>query len=87
MVKKLVNGEIKDLTDVTIGGIKVYKCTPSKGRINASFSKDNINEDLKYNKDNISENLEVKKEDTEQKSVLGSMSIFNWENLGGEFEC
>ena len=30
MVKKLVNGEIKDLTDVTIGGIKVYKCTPSK---------------------------------------------------------
>lgn len=23
MVKKLVNGEIKDLTDVTIGGIKV----------------------------------------------------------------
>ena len=61
MVKKLVNGEIKDLTDVTIGGIKVYKCTPSKGRINASFSKDNINEDLKYNKDNISENLEVKK--------------------------
>lgn len=80
MVKKLVNGEIKDLTDVTIGGIKVYKCTPSKGRINASFSKDNINKDLKYNKynkDNISENLEVKKEDTEQKSVLGSMSIFN----------
>ena len=77
MVKKLVNGEIKDLTDVTIGGIKVYKCTPSKGRINASFSKDNINEDLKYNKDNLSENLEVKKEDTEQKSVLGSMSIFN----------
>lgn len=77
MVKKLVNGEIKDLTDVTIGGIKVYKCTPSKGRINASFSKDNINEDLKYSKDNISENLEVKKEDTEQKSVLGSMSIFN----------
>ena len=77
MLKKLVNGEIKDLTDVTIGGIKVYKCTPSKGRINASFSKDNINEDLKYNKDNISENLEVKKEDTEQKSVLGSMSIFN----------
>lgn len=77
MVKKLVNGEIKDLTDVTIGGIKVYKCTPSKGRINASFSKDNINEDLKYNKDNISENLKVKKEDTEQKSVLGSMSIFN----------
>lgn len=77
MVKKLVNGEIKDLTDVTIGGIKVYKCTPSKGKINASFSKDNINEDLKYNKDNISENLEVKKEDTEQKSVLGSMSIFN----------
>ena len=77
MVKKLVNSEIKDLTDVTIGGIKVYKCTPSKGRINASFSKDNINEDLKYNKDNISENLEVKKEDTEQKSVLGSMSIFN----------
>ena len=77
MVKKLVNGEIKDLTDVTIGGIKVYKCTPSKGRINASFSKDNINEDLKYNKDNISENLEVKKEDTEQKSVFGSMSIFN----------
>ncbi len=77
MVKKLVNGEIKDLTDVTIGGIKVYKCTPSKGRINASFSKDNINEDLKYNKDNISENLEVKKEDTEQKSILGSMSIFN----------
>ena len=77
MVKKLVNGEIKDLTDVTIGGIKVYKCTPSKGRINASFSKDNINEDLKYNKENISENLEVKKEDTEQKSVLGSMSIFN----------
>lgn len=77
MVKKLVNGEIKDLTDVTIGGIKVYKCTPSKGRINANFSKDNINEDLKYNKDNISENLEVKKEDTEQKSVLGSMSIFN----------
>lgn len=77
MVKKLVNGEIKDLTDVTIGEIKVYKCTPSKGRINASFSKDNINEDLKYNKDNISENLEVKKEDTEQKSVLGSMSIFN----------
>lgn len=77
MVKKLVNGEIKDLTDVTFGGIKVYKCTPSKGRINASFSKDNINEDLKYNKDNISENLEVKKEDTEQKSVLGSMSIFN----------
>ena len=77
MVKKLVNGEIKDLTDVTIGGIKVYKCTPSKGRINASFSKDNINEDLKYNKDNISENLEVKKEDTEQKSVQGSMSIFN----------
>lgn len=77
MVKKLINGEIKDLTDVTIGGIKVYKCTPSKGRINASFSKDNINEDLKYNKDNISENLEVKKEDTEQKSVLGSMSIFN----------
>ena len=77
MVKKLVNGEIKDLTDVTIGGIKVYKCIPSKGRINASFSKDNINEDLKYNKDNISENLEVKKEDTEQKSVLGSMSIFN----------
>lgn len=77
MVKKLVNDEIKDLTDVTIGGIKVYKCTPSKGRINASFSKDNINEDLKYNKDNISENLEVKKEDTEQKSVLGSMSIFN----------
>lgn len=77
MVKKLVNGEIKNLTDVTIGGIKVYKCTPSKGRINASFSKDNINEDLKYNKDNISENLEVKKEDTEQKSVLGSMSIFN----------
>ena len=77
MVKKLVNGEIKDLTDVTIGGIKVYKCTPSKGRINASFSKDNINEDLKYNKDNISKNLEVKKEDTEQKSVLGSMSIFN----------
>lgn len=77
MVKKLVNGEIKDLTDVTIGGIKVYKCTPSKGRINASFSKDNINEDLKYNKDNISENLEVKKEDTEQESVLGSMSIFN----------
>lgn len=77
MVKKLVNGEIKDLTDVTIGGIKVYKCTPSKGRINASFSKDNINEDLKYNKDNISENLEVKKEDTEQKYVLGSMSIFN----------
>lgn len=74
MVKKLVNGEIKDLTDVTIGGIKVYKCTPSKGRINASFSKDNINKDLK---DNISENLEVKKEDTEQKSVLGSMSIFN----------
>lgn len=77
MVKKLVNGEIKDLTDVTIGGIKVYKCTPSKGRINASFSKDNSNKDLKYNKDNISENLEVKKEDTEQKSVLGSMSIFN----------
>ena len=77
MVKKLVNGEIKDLTDVTIGGIKVYKCTPSKGRIYASFSKDNINEDLKHNKDNISENLEVKKEDTEQKSVLGSMSIFN----------
>ena len=77
MVKKLVNGEIKDLTDVTIGGIKVYKCTPSKGRINASFSKDNINEDLKYNKDNISENLEVEKEDTEQKSILGSMSIFN----------
>lgn len=77
MVKKLVNGEIKDLTDVTIGGIKVYKCTPSKGRINASFSKDNINEDLKYSKDNISENLEVEKEDTEQKSVLGSMSIFN----------
>lgn len=77
MVKKLVNGEIKDLTDVTIGGIKVYKCTPSKGRINASFSKDNINEDLKYNKDNISENLEVEKEDTEQKSVLCSMSIFN----------
>lgn len=77
MVKKLVNGEIKDLKDVTIGGIKVYKCTPSKGRINASFSKDNINKDLKYNKDNISENLEVKKEDTEQKSVLGSMSIFN----------
>ena len=77
MVKKLVNGEIKDLTDVTIGGIKVYKCTPSKGRINASFSKDNINKDLKYNKDNISENLEVEKEDTEQKSVLGSMSIFN----------
>ena len=77
MVKKLVNGEIKDLTDVTIGGIKVYKCTPSNGRINASFSKDNINKDLKYNKDNISENLEVKKEDTEQKSVLGSMSIFN----------
>lgn len=77
MVKKLVNGEIKDLTDVTIGGIKVYKCTPSKGRINASFSKNSINEDLKYNKDNISENLEVKKEDTEQKSVLGSMSIFN----------
>lgn len=77
MVKKLVDGEIKDLTDVTIGGIKVYKCTPSKGRINASFSKDNINEDLKYNKDNISENLEVEKEDTEQKSVLGSMSIFN----------
>lgn len=77
MVKKLVNGEIKDLTDVTIGGIKVYKCTPSKGRINASFSKDNINEDLKYNKDNISENLEVEKEDTEQKSVLSSMSIFN----------
>lgn len=77
MVKKLVNGEIKDLTDVTIGGIKVYKCTPSKGRINASFSKDNINEDLKHNKDNISENLEVEKEDTEQKSVLGSMSIFN----------
>lgn len=77
MVKKLVNGEIKDLTDVTIGGIKVYKCTPSKGRINASFSKDNINEDLKYSKDNISENLEVEKEDTEQKSVLGSISIFN----------
>ena len=77
MVKKLVYGEIKDLTDVTIGGIKVYKCTPSKGRINASFSKDNINKDLKYNKDNISENLEVEKEDTEQKSVLGSMSIFN----------
>lgn len=77
MVKKLVNGEIKDLTDVTIGGIKVYKCTPSKGRINDSFSKDNINEDLKYNKDNISENLEVEKKDTEQKSVLGSMSIFN----------
>lgn len=77
MVKKLVNGEIKDLTDVTIGGIKVYKCTPSKGRINASFSKDNINEDLKYSKDNISKNLEVEKEDTEQKSVLGSMSIFN----------
>lgn len=82
MVKKLVNGEIKDLTDVTIGGIKVYKCTPSKGRINASFSKgsfskDNINKDLKYSKDNISENLEIEKEDTKQKSVLGSMSIFN----------
>lgn len=77
MVKKLVNGEIKDLTDVTIGGIKVYKCTSSKGRINASFSKDNTNEDLKYSKDNISENLEIEKEDTKQKSVLGSMSIFN----------
>lgn len=71
MVKKLVNGEIKDLTDVTIGGIKVYKCAPSKGRINASFSKGS------FSKDNISENLEIEKEDTKQKSVLGSMSIFN----------
>ena len=82
MVKKLVNGEIKDLTDVTIGGIKVYKCTPSKGRINASFSKDNINEDLKYNKDNISENLEVNRN-----LYLVACQSLTKRNLGGEFVC
>lgn len=66
MVKKLVNGEVKDLTDVNIGGIKVYKCTASKSESETDF-----------NQARFSQDLETSKENTKQKSVLGSMSIFN----------
>ena len=36
MVKKLVNGQVKDLTDVTIGGIKVYSCAKQENNHNRS---------------------------------------------------
>lgn len=69
MVKKLVNGQVKDLTDVTIGGIKVYSC--AKQEINHSDSSYNSIDD--GGNSNRSDDTGNAKND----STLGAMSLFS----------
>lgn len=69
MVKKLVNGQVKDLTDVTIGGIKVYSC--AKQEINHSDSSYNSIDD--GGNSNRSDDTSNAKND----STLGAMSLFS----------
>ena len=76
MVKKLVNGQVKDLTDVKIGGIKVYSC--AKQEINHSNSSYNSIDDgydtsNNHNSGNKSDDTSNAKND----STLGAMSLFS----------
>ncbi|MEQ2647007.1 hypothetical protein [Anaerobutyricum soehngenii] len=72
MVKKLVNGQVKDLTDVTIGGIKVYSCAKQENsnhnRSDAIDSHNKID-----SKGDISNDTSNAKND----STLGVMSLFS----------
>lgn len=72
MVKKLVNGQVKDLTDVTIGGIKVYSCAKQENnnynRSDATDSHNKID-----SKGDISNDTSNAKND----STLGVMSLFS----------
>lgn len=72
MVKKLVNGEVKDLTDVTIGGIRVYSCKPTDG---SDFNQDDFDNSC-FSQDLATEKKNVKQK-TKQNSTLGNMSIFS----------
>ena len=72
MVKKLVNGQVKDLTDVTVGGIKVYSC--AKQEINHDRSYNSIDDGGDSNRsDNKSDDTSNAKND----STLGAMSLFS----------
>ena len=62
MVKKLVNGQVKDLTDVTIGGIKVYSCAKQENNHNRIDSRGDISNDTSNVKND---------------STLGAMSLFS----------
>lgn len=73
MVKKLVNGQVKDLTDVTIGGIKVYSC--AKQEINHSDS--NYNSIVDGGDSNRSDNKSDDTSNAKNDSTLGAMSLFS----------
>lgn len=70
MVKKLVNGQVKDLTDVTIGGIKVYSCAKQE---NNNRSDDTDSHNRIDNRSDISNDTSNDKND----STLGAMSLFS----------
>ena len=70
MVKKLVNGQVKDLTDVTIGGIKVYSCAKQENN-NRSDATDSHNKiDSRGDISNDTSNAKID-------STLGVMSLFS----------
>ena len=71
MVKKLVNGQDKDLTDVTIGGIKVYCC--AKQENNHNRSDDTGSHNRIDSRGDISNDTSNVKND----STLGAMSLFS----------
>lgn len=71
MVKKLVNGQVKDLTDVTIGGIKVYSC--AKQETNRNRSDDTGSHNRIDSRCDISNDTSNVKND----STLGAMSLFS----------
>lgn len=72
MVKKLVNGQVKDLTDVTIGGIKVYSCAKQENN-NHNRSDDTGSHNRIDSRGDISNDTSNAKND----STLGVMSLFS----------
>lgn len=73
MVKKLVNGQVKDLTDVTIGGIKVYSCAKQEiSHSNSSYNSIDDGDDSNRS-DSRSDDTSNAKND----STLGAMSLFS----------
>lgn len=74
MVKKLVNGQVKDLTDVTIGGIKVYSCAKQEiNHSNSSYNSIDDGGDSNRSDSNRSDDTSNAKND----STLGAMSLFS----------
>lgn len=79
MIKKIVNGEIKNLTDTTISGIKVYSCVSSKREDESSsvlqLDSENTNVDIKDDRNTKGEN-DTREISTRESSALDGMSLF-----------